>query len=111
MQEANDVIRSVELGQALGDSLILNLDLCTRDVVAFLIFNQIVADLHVLSDEEVLLLEDFVLLRRLQLEDSVFDLRGKITEHEVVCDHQLLQAFGGDLEFKREVVLDRRDLS
>ena len=87
----------MQLSQALGDRLVFDLALHACDVVALLVLNQVVAYLHVLRDHEVLLLEDLVLLRRLQLENRVFNLGRKVAEDEIVRSHELLHTFRCDL--------------
>ena len=84
MQQANDVVSSVQLSQTLRDYLVFNLDLLPRDVVTFFVLDEVVADLHVLCDHEVLLFKNLVLLSRLQLNYRVLYLCRKVAENEVV---------------------------
>ena len=107
MQQANNVVSSVQLGQTLCDYLVFDLDLLTRDVVTFFVLDEVVADLHMLRDHKILFFKDLVLLSRLQLNDRVLYLCCKVAENEVIRHHQALDALRRHLQFQWEVVLHR----
>lgn len=66
-----------------------------------------------LSDNQVLILEDLRILRRESIQDllkSIFDLQWKVSKYKFILYHKFFNTLVGHLNLEWEVVFDRRHL-